>query len=187
MIETNIVPITSENCHLLTPLDLFYWSLEQIVIQGRRASNDGDQCCYRTQYEGQTLKCAAGWCITDDAYDHNMEGSGLYKVLSDSAEDFISGSSLSATTGYKTSPLRNYFRPKFTVEQIKAVVIAQAIHDTSNIEDLKKLTDERLFNDSHLRVIIAKADGFSFHRLSMATFDLHNEIKEHNKNVSNIG
>ena len=122
-------PITSENCHLLTPLDLFYWSLEQIVIQGQR-SLDGDlRCSYRTRDDltGNILKCAAGHCIPDDAYDPVMEHIALDTP----------GELAGAALGH--SRLNAYFNGRFSVDQLKAIKCAQIVHDHGSLPAIHTL------------------------------------------------
>ena len=146
MIETNIAPITSENCHLLTPLDLFYWSLEQIVIQGQR-SLDGDlRCSYRTSDDltGNILKCAAGHCIPDDAYDPVMENI----VLDTPGEPPLVPSVAGAALGH--SRLNAYFNGRFSVDQLKAIKCAQLVHDNTglitvtDVVTIRNITMERI-------------------------------------------
>ena len=147
--NTSFVPTinsTTETCHLLTPLELFYWSLEQIVIQGRRALDDNPMCCYRVQYEGPLLKCAAGHCIPDDAYDASMENTVL-------DEDVDPGYNL----------LNDYFKARFSADQFKAIKCAQLVHDNTSLITVTRVVTTRSITMGHFTALAnAKKVGYSF-------------------------
>lgn len=154
--NTSFVPTinsTAETCHLLTPLELFYWSLEQIVIQGDRALNANLLCRYRVQDEGQLLKCAAGHCIPDDTYDSKMEEIVLDAPGEPSYED--------ATPGY--SLLNDYFKARFSVDQLKAIKCAQLVHDAASFITVTEIVTTRSTTMGHITAFIdAHNAGHSF-------------------------
>ena len=158
--NTSFVPTinsTAETCHLLIPLDLFYWSLEQIVIQGRRAVDGKGGCRYRAQYEGRPLKCAAGHCIPDDTYDSKMEEI----VLDAPGEPTLPPSYEDATPGY--SLLNDYFKARFSVDQLKAIKCAQLVHDAASFITVTEIVTTRSTTMGHITAFIdAHNAGHSF-------------------------
>ena len=147
--NTSFVPTinsTTETCHLLTPLELFYWSLEQIAIQGRPAVDGNYTYYYRIQYEGQLLKCPAGHCIPDDVYDASMEGTAL-----------------DADVGPGYTLLKGYFKARFSADQCKAIKCAQLVHDTTSLITVTEIATTRSTTMGHITAFVnANKTGYSF-------------------------
>ena len=147
--NTSFVPTinsTTETCHLLTPLELFYWSLEQIAIQGRPAVDGNYTYYYRIQYEGQLLKCPAGHCIPDDVYDASMEGTAL-----------------DADVGPGYNLLKDYFKARFSADQFKAIKCAQLVHDNTSLITVTEIVTTRSTTMEHITAFVnANKTGYSF-------------------------
>lgn len=63
----------------MTDQEIFDKVLNHLRAQGHRATNDAGKCVYRASNGDM---CAVGCLIADGAYKADMEGGGVYRLLS---------------------------------------------------------------------------------------------------------
>lgn len=66
--------ITLETLPQATAQEVFDQIVQHLLKQGKQAISGTGACRYRTETQGEVLKCAAGCLIADDEYDRKFEG-----------------------------------------------------------------------------------------------------------------
>ena len=72
--------ITLKTLPQATAQEVFDQITQHLLKQGKAARSATGSCRYRTEVQGEVLKCAAGCLIADDEYDSKFEGD-TWRVL----------------------------------------------------------------------------------------------------------
>lgn len=65
--------------------EFFNKVVTHLLKQNKKSGVPG-QCKYRTEMDGEVLRCAIGACIPDDIYDERMEDRGIAEIMAEFPE-----------------------------------------------------------------------------------------------------
>lgn len=74
--------VTLKTLGISSAQEVFDQSIGNLLKQNKRSENrDFGGCLYSSKVEGEVLKCAAGWLISDEEYNPEFEGNTWARLV----------------------------------------------------------------------------------------------------------